>query len=165
MTGEATRQLFLRAFEATDEEDLISWFATPDELRLFAGDSLRWPLDRRQLALIRSDPSLTPWTAVAVGDSQVAIGHIELTRLPQRRWFRLARVAVAPAHRGRGLGLALVNAALDEAQQRDAAGVDLRVYDSNAAARATYRSAGFTDIGRDRLQPDLRWMVKELKLR
>jgi ribosomal protein S18 acetylase RimI-like enzyme len=43
-----------------------------------------------------------------------------------------------------------------------ARGVDLRVYESNSSARATYRAAGFTDIGRDRSQPNLRWMVKEL---
>lgn len=155
--------LRLRPFEAHDEEELMSWFATSDELRLFAGDSLRWPLDRRQLALVRTDSSVTAWTAVGAGDE--TLGHIEITRLPERGWFRLARVAIAPAHRGRGLGLALVNAALDQARERGAKGVDLRVFHSNAVARATYLSAGFVDIGRDRSQPELRWMIREFEAR
>jgi GNAT superfamily N-acetyltransferase len=178
MSDQATRpQLRLRPFGEADEVALMSWFTTRDELRLFAGDSLRWPLDRRQLALIRSDPSVTAWTAVAAGatdadadadgegpaalDPEVIVGHIELTRLPERGWCRLARVAIAPEHRGRGLGFGLVNAALEQARAVGAVGVDLRVYDSNSPARATYRAAGFTDIGRDRSQPELRWMIKE----
>ena len=167
MNGDAAPPplLLLRPFAEADEERLISWFATRDELRLFAGDSLRWPLDRRQLALIRKDPGVTAWTAIAAAeaDPEVIVGHIELTRLPDRGWCRLARVAIAPEHRGRGFGFALVNAALDQARAVGARGVDLRVYESNSVARATYRAAGFTDIGRDRTQPDLRWMVKELE--
>jgi RimJ/RimL family protein N-acetyltransferase len=159
-------RLVLRQFEETDEEELISWFATRDELRLFAGDSLRWPLDRRQLALIRSDPGVTAWTAIAAGaEPEVIVGHVELTRLPDRGWCRLARVGIAPQHRGHGFGFALVNAALERARSAGALGVDLRVYESNSVARATYTAAGFTDIGRDRLQPELRWMIKELERR
>lgn len=97
------------------------------------------------------------------GHVETVLGHIEITRLPERGWFRLARVAIAPQHRGHGFGLALVDAAVAEARRLGAVGVDLRVFDVNAAARATYRSAGFSDIGRDRLQPDLRWMIKEFK--
>jgi ribosomal protein S18 acetylase RimI-like enzyme len=168
MNGQAPRpQLCLRAFGEADEAALISWFATRDELRLFAGDSLRWPLDRRQLALIRSDPGVTAWTAIAAAggaalEPELIVGHIELTRLPERGWCRLARVAIAPEHRGRGFGSGLVNAALEQARAVGARGVDLRVYESNSVARATYRAAGFTDIGRDRSQPELRWMIKEL---
>jgi ribosomal protein S18 acetylase RimI-like enzyme len=194
MNDHAARpQLRLRPFGEADEVALMSWFATRDELRLFAGDSLRWPLDRRQLALIRTDPGVTPFTAIAAADGaarlgdaaadgaapqdgaarlggdagaaalkrDVIVGHIELTRLPERGWCRLARVAIAPEHRGRGFGSGLVNAALDQARSLGAVGVDLRVYESNSTARATYRGAGFTDIGRDRSQPELRWMIKE----
>jgi ribosomal protein S18 acetylase RimI-like enzyme len=189
VNGRATRpQLRLRPFGEADELALISWFTTRDQLRLFAGDSLRWPLDRRQLALIRSDPGVTAWTAIAAavgaaaagaardGDSAdlrdasaaalepgVIVGHIELTRLPERDWCRLARVAIAPEHRGRGFGSGLVNAALEQARSLGALGVDLRVYESNSVARATYRGAGFTDIGRDRSQPELRWMIREFE--
>lgn len=181
MSGDGTRPpLALRPFDQADEEVLISWFATRDELRLFAGDSLRWPLKRDQLGQIRGDPSVTAWTAVAAvavdaaaSDATIAaaaqpeliLGHVELTRLPDRGWNRLARVAIAPEHRGRGYGFALVNAAIEQARGAGAVGVDLRVYDSNAVARATYLAAGFVDIGPDRSQPDLRWMIKEFKRR
>ena len=152
--------LVLREFLPGDDEVLVSWFATPAELRLFAGESLRWPLDARQLRLIRADTTLRAWTAV---DGELIIGHIELTWLSQAGWGRLARVALAPQWRGRGLGRELVEAALAKARAAGMRGVDLRVYAANAAARATYAAAGFVDVGADRSQPDLRWMVKKLE--
>ena len=152
--------LTLRAFEPGDDRELISWFANPHELRMFAGESLRWPLDPRELRLIRADPTLRAWTAVVAGE---VAGHIELNWLAQQGWGRLARVGLAPRLRGRGLGLALVDAALEQARAARMVGVDLRVYSENRAARATYAAAGFTDIGPDRSQPDLRWMVKKLE--
>jgi ribosomal protein S18 acetylase RimI-like enzyme len=151
----------LRPFHAGDDEALLSWFGSSDELRLFAGDSLRWPLDQRQLQAVRDDPMVTAWTAVEA-PSPAVVGHIELSRLRDRGWGRLARVAVAPPQRGLGLGRALVEAALAQARARGLCGVDLRVFAENAAARALYASVGFADVGADRSQPELRWMVMEL---
>lgn len=151
----------LRPFAAQDDDLLISWFANADELRLFAGNSLRWPLDRSQLAAIRAESTVKAWTAVERATDEV-VGHIELAHLTDRRWGRLSRVAIAPRRRGEGLGRELVAAALDEAVRAGMTGVDLRVYGVNAAARATYLAAGFSEIGADRLEPELLWMVKRL---
>lgn len=57
-------------------------------------------------------------------------------------------LAVAPRARGRGLGRALVQAMLDAAHEDGATRVLLEVAESNAAARALYAGAGFTEIGR-----------------
>lgn len=45
---------------------------------------------------------------------------------------------------GRGIGTALVQAALAEARHRGSAKISLRVLGSNTAARRLYATAGFT---------------------
>ena len=62
----------------------------------------------------------------------------------------VANLAVAPEWRGRGVGAALLDAALDEARNGGAHVAHLEVRDSNVAARALYGSRGFTPVGRRR---------------
>jgi ribosomal protein S18 acetylase RimI-like enzyme len=63
----------------------------------------------------------------------------------------LAELYVAPAHRGQGLGRALMEAALDLAREAGASYMDLGTSEDDVAARALYESLGFTN--RERL-PD-----------
>ena len=70
-------------------------------------------------------------------------------------WFvadegEIANLAVAPAGWGRGIGRALLDAALSEARARTASAVYLEVRDSNERARRLYRSRGFEEVGRRR---------------
>lgn len=62
----------------------------------------------------------------------------------------LANIAVAPAHRGTGLGGQLLDAAVRAACGRGAAMMYLEVRESNAVARALYASRGFEEVGRRR---------------
>lgn len=57
-------------------------------------------------------------------------------------------VAVAPAHRGRGLGRLLVEALLLEARQRLVSSIFLEVRADNEPARGLYESLGFQEIDR-----------------
>ncbi|HEV8216320.1 MAG TPA: ribosomal protein S18-alanine N-acetyltransferase [Gemmatimonadaceae bacterium] len=70
-------------------------------------------------------------------------------------WFvadqgEIANIAVAPDQRGRGVGRALLDAALGEAATRGIAAVFLEVRDSNQRARELYASRGFEEVGRRR---------------
>jgi len=70
-------------------------------------------------------------------------------------WFvadqgEIANIAVAPDQRGRGVGRALLDAALGEAAARGIAAVFLEVRDSNQRARELYASRGFEEVGRRR---------------
>lgn len=58
-------------------------------------------------------------------------------------------LAVVASHRGRGLGRALVTAALDLAAARGHARVSLSVALTNERAAAIYRSVGFVDVAPD----------------
>ncbi len=57
-------------------------------------------------------------------------------------------LAVMPEARGRGVGSALVHAALNEARERDAIAAYLEVAADNPAARSLYARAGFSPVGR-----------------
>jgi ribosomal-protein-alanine acetyltransferase len=57
-------------------------------------------------------------------------------------------VAVAPEHRGKGLGRLLVEALLSEARERLVSAVFLEVRADNDAARGLYASLGFQEIDR-----------------
>jgi len=57
----------------------------------------------------------------------------------------LAELYVAPASRGRGLGRALMEAALREARERGADTVDLGTSETDVVARGLYESLGFTN--------------------
>jgi ribosomal-protein-alanine N-acetyltransferase len=59
-------------------------------------------------------------------------------------------LAVAPAARRRGLGAALLAAAMQGAILRGAAEMFLEVAAGNAAALALYAAAGFAEVGRRR---------------
>lgn len=56
----------------------------------------------------------------------------------------LAELYVVPALRGRGLGRALLEAALDHARERGADHMDLGTSEDDVAARALYERLGFT---------------------
>src|SRR6187549_53475 len=57
----------------------------------------------------------------------------------------LEELYVAPARRGRGMGRALLNAAMDTAREAGADHIDLNTAETDTAARALYESAGFTN--------------------
>lgn len=70
-------------------------------------------------------------------------------------WFvadqgEIANVAVAPRARGRGIGGLLIDEAISAAEIHGAEAVYLDVRESNARARALYRSRGFVEVGRRR---------------
>ena len=57
----------------------------------------------------------------------------------------LAELYVAPGRRGRGLGRALMHAAIDHARRHGADSMDLGTSEDDVAARALYESLGFTN--------------------
>ena len=70
-------------------------------------------------------------------------------------WFaadegEIANLAVREPTRRRGIGAALLDAALVEAGRRGAVNMYLEVRESNEAARALYASRGFEEVGRRR---------------
>jgi N-acetylglutamate synthase len=114
--------------------------AMPDDawLALHRHRGLRPPPISRRL-LVSS-----PWQAFASvreAGATVAIGRVAVAG----GWAGLTSIEVHPGHRRRGLGWAITGALAAAAAQQHVAGLYLQVEDDNAAARALYRRAGFTD--------------------
>jgi ribosomal protein S18 acetylase RimI-like enzyme len=145
--------LTLRPFDSRDDEELISWFTNAEELRRFAGASLRWPLDERQLKIVRDASNLTAYSAYDPPHTHPPCGHIELVRLAEPGVIRFARVGLAPRVRGLGLGRELMLLALAKARRWDATSIDLFVFEDNEPARRLYASFGFRQVGVDPTDP------------
>jgi ribosomal protein S18 acetylase RimI-like enzyme len=124
--------LTLRPFEAADDDALISWVRSAEELLTFAGPELAWPLTTSQLQMI---PAAYPRR-----------GH-------------LARVIIDPARRRSGMGRSLVSAALEEAYARGLDPVTLNVRRGNDAAISLYTALGFRRIDTRPQDPHVLRMV------
>jgi ribosomal protein S18 acetylase RimI-like enzyme len=61
----------------------------------------------------------------------------------------LEELYVVPARRGRGIGRALLESAMDAARAAGAGRIDLGTGETDAAARALYESCGFTNRERE----------------
>jgi GNAT superfamily N-acetyltransferase len=96
-------------------------------------------------------------TLLAGGDTEVILGGtgpepdgLAVLRFRQAIWAEalecyLAELYVVPARRGRGLGRALMNAAIELARERGSAWMDLGTSDVDVVARALYESLGFSN--------------------
>jgi ribosomal protein S18 acetylase RimI-like enzyme len=76
---------------------------------------------------------------------------------PGHQGAHLARLAVQPAHQGRGIGAALVAEMLDHYHHRGAREITVNTQDTNTASLALYQRLGFTLNG-------LRFPVYQLNL-
>lgn len=120
--------------------------------------------DLARIAALERECFSDPWSASAFRDLE---GNSRVQFLCAREgadgpvlgyvvaWFaadegEIANLAVAPDARGRGIGAALLDAALTQAEQMRVSAVYLEVRDSNQTARRLYESRGFAEVGRRR---------------
>jgi RimJ/RimL family protein N-acetyltransferase len=85
-------------------------------------------------------------TLVAVADDGEIAGSIHVD--PSRHGFGDIGMAVAREWRGRGVGSALLAAAVEWARERGLHKLSLGVFPHNTAAIALYRKFGFVEEGR-----------------
>lgn len=136
--------LELRPFEPEQAELVSSWAPSADEVRRWVSrDTVPVPPE-----VVRGwadeDGSLT---FVAHVDGE-PVGFGQLWIEDDEDDAEVARVLVAPGHRGRGVGRALV-LALAEVAQRYKPSVALRVVPDNAQAIRAYVAAGFARVTAD----------------
>lgn len=116
----------------------------PEILRIErASFAVPWADRAFRAVMARPDASLL----VAAADGEV-VGYAALWR--EGPDAELGDLAVAEDRRRSGLGTTLVEAAAAEAGDRGADRIFLQVRQSNGAARALYRAAGFRTVGRKR---------------
>lgn len=81
-------------------------------------------------------------------DGQSAVGTVAMI-LMENGSFELAKMAVDPAYRGRGIGDLLMEACIDHASRHRAQSIILESNTKQAAALKMYRKYGFIDIPLD----------------
>jgi len=59
-------------------------------------------------------------------------------------------IGIAAAHRGKGIGKALIHTAIDKAASRGLSRIELTVHSENYVAQGLYRSLGFVNEGTQR---------------
>jgi RimJ/RimL family protein N-acetyltransferase len=140
----------LRAFAREDFGRLMSWVRSETALVEWCAGFFRHPLDDAQLDRYlesRKQPNARViWVAETSGGDPV--GHVEISQIWPYLSSRLSRVLVAPDHRRRGIGAAMIAKALSFSfRQHHVSRIDLGVSASNSAAIACYEKLGFTHVG------------------
>jgi ribosomal-protein-alanine acetyltransferase len=104
-----------------------------------------WPED----AMRRELDSAQTYYLVAVDDSRPGSIDAYAGLLAGRGTGEgdIQTIAVAPEHRGTGLGRALMHTLIDEARRRGAERLFLEVRADNPVARSLYGSLGFAEVG------------------
>lgn len=124
----------LRPVEPTDFEQI--WAI---EQSVFAGEA--WSRD-----LLQDELSADHRVYLALIDDEGAVrGYGGVLVVAEE--CDVQTISLDPAIRGAGLGKSLMNALLDEAQQRRATQAFLEVRADNSVARSMYASLGFDEIG------------------
>ncbi|WRS29968.1 GNAT family N-acetyltransferase [Actinomycetaceae bacterium MB13-C1-2] len=132
----------LRPRMFADCEVMVSWVADAEDLYLFTGPRLSWPLTPDKLYTME-EPGLSPWMLVEEGADSPR-GHFDLAI--DGKVARIGRVLIDPAHRGRGLAHVLVGLAINQAKLLGASAMELNVVADNEPAIHTYTCAGFTGV-------------------
>jgi RimJ/RimL family protein N-acetyltransferase len=149
----AGRLVNLYEYEA-DYALMKEWSVSPEYLKKWAGPSLSYPLDDRQLeryldgANHPAESGLLSYCAVLRATGQT-VGHISLSMIDRENGSaRISRVVVDPRAQGRGIGLQMVREALrigfDALRLHR---ISLGVFDFNTSALKCYETAGFTREG------------------
>ncbi|MEM6629427.1 MAG: GNAT family protein [Bacteroidota bacterium] len=133
----------LTDFEAKYFDTLISWIASERELIQFAGPIFTFPLTTPQLHSYLDDPNRKAF-ALLSSSSQEHLGHGEIYRKSPFQ-VDLSRLLIGPhSQRGKGLGTAMVNSLIVEAQKRfTPKEIRLKVYTWNTSAIRCYSKIGF----------------------
>jgi|SRR5688500_15054729 ribosomal protein S18 acetylase RimI-like enzyme len=123
--------MIIRPFQPTDEETVVA---------LWRACGLSRPLNDPHKDIARKMRVRPDMFLVAVVDGAV-VGSVMAGYEGHRGWLNY--VAVAPAHRHRGTGRALVDEAIRLLREAGCPKVNLQVFSGNHAAMEFYRSIGF----------------------
>jgi GNAT superfamily N-acetyltransferase len=145
VTGLAIREAnFADAGDAAAIVTVLDSYATDPA---GGGKPLPREVRERLVPALRDQPTALVLLAF-VGPTPVgiAVGFFGLSTFQARPLLNIHDLAVVAAHRGKGVGRALLREAENRALGRGCCKLTLEVQDANARARALYASFGFEDF-------------------
>ncbi len=107
----------------------------------------KWSEQQYQSLFLAKNAAISALTLVAQSPETSTIVGFLTARHVAPEW-ELENVVVAQETRGKGVGARLIHELLCYAQQSNSEAVFLEVRESNVAAQALYKSAGFCETGR-----------------
>jgi RimJ/RimL family protein N-acetyltransferase len=134
-------EFVVRPARAGDAREMAELMAMVAEER--AGIAAEPPVDIEDRTALFARTAAGSIVAVA-GDQVIGMLHVEVSR----HGFGDLGMLVARGWRGRGVGSALLQAAIGWARDRGLHKLCLEVFPHNAAAIALYRKTGFVEEGR-----------------
>lgn len=143
----------IRKAEPADTEQLVRLTGFVHQLHLAACPADFKSLDATELAewfrTRTANPTVKIWIAEcdgrAVGYASTSLAERAATPFgPARRWLELDGLVVDPDFRRRGIGRALIRAAVDHAQAEGIVKLELTTWWFNATARTAFEQLGFT---------------------
>lgn len=135
--------LQLRRYSPEDAAIIVAWPQSVDEASWWAGPQTRWPIAPEVFQRWHVDPDVQPYI---LSSETALLGYGELRVDADEQEVELARLIVAPQHRGQGIGGALVRLLLEAARPTGYPRAFLRVFPDNRTAIACYLRAGFTPL-------------------
>lgn len=133
----------LRHFSAQDASAIVTWPQSMTEARWWAGPQTQWPLTSAVVQRWHTDTDVQPYS---LHQGTTLLGYGELWVDSVAAEVELARLIIAPAHRGQGIGVRLVRLLLEQVRQTGYPQAFLRVCPDNHAAITCYLRAGFTQV-------------------
>ncbi|NMG40416.1 ribosomal protein S18-alanine N-acetyltransferase [Chelativorans sp. ZYF759] len=118
-----------------------------DALATLHQDAFSRPWSETEFAALIAQEAVSGFIAIEIGRAADPPAGFVLMRMAADE-AEILTIAVAQAHRGRGIGWALMDAALRQMHADRMARVFLEVDEGNRAAIALYRRLGFTEVGR-----------------
>ncbi len=143
-------ELLLRPSTVEDATPIAGWFSNPVELAKWGGTGLSFPLQAKQFSMwINEASSAKPRRCLSfLNAAGELVGCFQLASDPPNQTERLARFAVAPGERGKGLGKAMLSRIMTLAFENPLVHrLELGVWTVNETALALYRAAGFVSEG------------------
>ena len=130
-----------------DLKVVMAWVHDPEQLRLWGGPKLSWPLKSVALWREMEAEAFPPYALMEDGNYLAGFGQI-LLREPGTA--HLGRIILSPERRGRGLGRVLVEKLIAKGTELyHPQRFTLNVYRRNLPAVATYQSIGFEVLEED----------------
>ncbi len=140
----APSSLSLRAPGAEDFAVIAGWVRDAPACQRWAGPGLRYPFDCHALPRLIEAGNDNSFVLAAGSGEALGFGQF-FVQVPGA--VHLARIIVAPAHRGRGLGRRLVTLLMAVAAEASGATrITLRVYRDNSEALGLYLRLGFRTV-------------------
>ena len=139
-------EVHVRRARPEDVDGLVDLFvAVVDEGRWLGTEPPVDGVAQRERFLAQMEPSSESASIVAVAPDGRTVGHTRVDMTP----YNVAGLGmmVDASWRGRGVGGALVRAAIEASRELGAHKIALQVWPHNAVARRLYRSHGFVEEG------------------